>query len=412
MDSLDSGWSSGKIALKSGAITDLPLAKTGDNTFKIFVFDPDGGPIGLKQDRIVIARTAATVDAIPASHTIAIEVRDRVGSDTVLDILVREGEPLPKRGQRKYLAGDTIRAGSSESLKFSLWEGDIEYPVSGNRFIGLYKISGNDFTDGVIAAGAEIVCDYEVLDSGNIILEVTIPSIRGSFQTGWNFYSRKEGEIDYTKAAKLVRADAESVESQLADMAQRVADPLLQEARNKLARAEDLSPSETHPETTKQAMDDVQRAKELLAKARKANFRSFRRAELDSVKAEFEHLRQHAKPAEQDSFDALVRTAERDLPNPAPNFEAHLEHLQAKVSSVLLRQDWFIIDGFNWYAENPHLFSDRALHDKLEAEGKAAIARQDIDALRQVLQRMSGNRISTPKPDEFLARANIVRVSA
>ena len=35
-------------------------------------------------------------------------------------------------------------------------------------------------------------------------LEVTVPSIRGSFKSTRNFYSRQEGQIDFTKASRLI----------------------------------------------------------------------------------------------------------------------------------------------------------------------------------------------------------------
>jgi molecular chaperone DnaK len=409
VDSLDSGWSSGKIDLKDGASVDLPLGKAATNTFKVFVFDPNGGPISLKEDRIVISRTAATIDAIPASHSIAIEVRDKIGTATVLDYLVEEGEHLPKRGQKRYKAGDSIRSGSSDSLNFKLYEGDIPYPVSDNRFIGLFKVSGDDFASGVIPAGADVICDYEILDSGNIVLEVTVPSVGANKRSGHNFYSRKEAETDFTNAAKRVREDAESVQSQLNEVAQQVADPAILEARAKLARATSLSPTETSPETTKQAMDDVQRAKELLARSRKSNFRVFRRAELDSLKAEFDRLRQLAKPAELESFDLLARTAERDLPNPGPDFETHLGHMRSKIFTILARQDWFVVDGFNWHVQNPHLFMDAAVHARLVAEGNSAIECNDISTLRGVLDQMNLNRITAPKTGDFAAHTNLVR---
>ena len=42
IDSLDSGWSSGRLALKDGAAVELNLGKPGENTFKVFVFDSKG----------------------------------------------------------------------------------------------------------------------------------------------------------------------------------------------------------------------------------------------------------------------------------------------------------------------------------------------------------------------------------
>jgi hypothetical protein len=69
IDSLDTGWSSGRMALKEGATIELSLAKPGENTFKVFVFDSKGGPVALKESNIVIASDAVrsrTVDVLSA----------------------------------------------------------------------------------------------------------------------------------------------------------------------------------------------------------------------------------------------------------------------------------------------------------------------------------------------------------
>src|SRR3546814_4198688 len=58
-----------------------------------------GGPVSLREDKIVIARTAASIDAIPASHSVGVEARDKVGGRLSLDYLVREGDQLPKRSE-------------------------------------------------------------------------------------------------------------------------------------------------------------------------------------------------------------------------------------------------------------------------------------------------------------------------
>jgi len=48
IDSLDTGWSSGRAPLKNGATVEVPLSKPGENSFKIFVFDASGGPMTLE----------------------------------------------------------------------------------------------------------------------------------------------------------------------------------------------------------------------------------------------------------------------------------------------------------------------------------------------------------------------------
>ena len=42
-------------------------------------FDSLGGPIALEENTIVITRTAATIDAIPAPHSVALVALDKLG---------------------------------------------------------------------------------------------------------------------------------------------------------------------------------------------------------------------------------------------------------------------------------------------------------------------------------------------
>lgn len=409
VDSLDTGWSSGRVVLKDGVTVELNLAKPGENTFKVFVFDANGGPIALGQDKIVISRTAASIDAIPASHSICVEVLDKIGGKHVLDYLVREGEQLPKKGKSVYKAKESLKAGSTGSLKFKLWEGDIGDPID-NRFIGMFKINGSDFDDGVIEAGAELVCEYEVLDSGNIVMEISVPSVGASFHSGRNFYSRQEGQIDYSNASKLVEEQTEHTFQRLDEMADKVDDPRLDQAREKLNQAESLKANENDPETAKQAMDNVQEARRLLALTRKEHLKVIRQLELDKVINAFDTLvRQHARSTEENAFDNLAKTAQRSIGNNSGDFESHLAELRSKNFLILWRQDWFVIDQFKWLAEDAYLFQDAREHSQLVAQGTEMLKLNNIDELRKVVYLLNSVRIGSVSEDEMIAGANIVR---
>ncbi len=339
VDSLDTGWSSGRATLTDGAIVEVPLAKPGENFFKVFVFDAAGGPVKLTQDKIAISRTAAQIDAIPASQSIGVEAREKIGGRVILDYLVREGDQLPKKGKKTFKAEESLRASAAGSIKFKLWEGGIEDPVSDNRFIGMFELKGSDFSDGVIAKGAELVCEYEILDSGNIVLEVTVPSIGGSFHSGRNFYSRQEGQIDYTKAAKRIDEEADRVGGRIDEIASKVDDPRIDQARERLNRAAASKGNEGDPETAKQAMDDIQEAKKLIAQARKEHQKVIRQMELDKTVDFFDsRIREHARPAEAGAFDNLAKTAQRAIDNNSGDFESHLDELRGKNFMILWRQ--------------------------------------------------------------------------
>ena len=351
IDSLDTGWTSGRIELKDGASVEVLLAKPGENVFKVFVFDSAGGPIALPQDKLTITRTAAQIDAIPASHSVGLEAREKLAGRFILDYLVKEGEPLPKKGKKLFKADETLLAGSPTSIKFKLWEGAIEDRVNDNRFIGMFEVRGSDFSDGVVSKGAEIVVTYEVSDSGNIDLQVTVPSVSGEFQSGRNFYSRQEGQVDYSEATTLVVEEADRLTARVNDIADKVNDSRLDQAREKLERAVSSAKSNPNPESSMQAMDDIQAAKRLLAEARLDNLATTRRMDLDSCVAYFNaNIRKDARPAESTSFDNLANTAFRVIASKGGDFESHLSELRGKNWEILFRQDWFVIDRFKWLA--------------------------------------------------------------
>jgi molecular chaperone DnaK len=409
IDSLDTGWSSGRVALKDGAMIELPLAKPGDNHFKVFVFDAAGGPVRLNEDKLVISRTAAQIDAIPASHSIGVEARERIGGRIVLDYLVREGDQLPKSGKKIFKAEEALRAGATGSIKFKLWEGSIEDPVSDNRFVGMFEIKGSDFSSGVVAKGAELVCEYELVDSGNIVFEVTVPSIGNSFHSGRNFYSRQDGQIDFSAAGKRIEDETGRVRRRLQEISAQVDDERLRQASERLNRAESGAGDRPDPEAAMQAMDDIQEAKKLLAQARKDNLKVIRRLELDRAISFFEaHVRQFARPAEAGSFDNLIKTAQHAIDNNGSDFESHLDELRGRNFMILWRQDGFVVERFNWLSKDAFLFPDASEHQELCNAGRQALQANDIEKLRQIVAHLDSIRVGASNADDMLAASNIL----
>lgn len=410
IDSLDTGWSSGRLALKDGNAVEVPLGKPGENRFKVFVFDAAGGPISLTTDRLSITRTAATIDAIPASHSVGIEIRERIGGLPILDYLVREGDQLPKKGSKTFKAQEALKAGSTGSLRFKLWEGEIRDPVADNRFIGMFEIRGTDFQDAVIPAGADLICAYEVRDSGHIEIEVSVPAIGGSFPRHRNFYSHQEAQIDYAKAGQRILEEANSAKRRLSEISSKVGDTRLDEAKERLDRAARSKGGEGDPESAKEAMDNIQEAKCLMAITRKDHVKEVRQIELNGCVMVFDqHIRQYARPSEEQSFDNLVITARRAIESNSPEFEAHLNELRGKGFMILWRQDWFIIDRFKMRAQEEHLYLDAKEHQALVALGMQALKDDAIDKLREVVYRLDTARIGATDEEEMFADANILK---
>jgi molecular chaperone DnaK len=410
VDCLEAGWSSGRLPLKDGASVDVPLAKSGDNAFKVFLFDPSGGPIKINPNRIVITRAAATVDAIPASHSVGVETLERVGGRPTLDWLVRAGDPLPKRGKRVYKAAESLRAGAPGSLNFKLWEGEIEDPISDNRFIGSLKINGSDFEQGVIAAGSDLVFEYEVSDSGAVSFEVSVASIGGAFRSGHNFYSRQAGQMDFSSAATHVAEEGQRTRSRIEDISSKVEDPRLEQARQKVESAVSLPPEQRDPESTKQALDSVLEARRLLAQIRRNHLKTIRQLELDGARGFFEQtIRPLARPTEASTLENLLRTAQRSIERDEKDFESLLEDLRGRFWEVLWRQDWFVVDRFKLAVSSPYAFSDPARYRQLVATGNQLMQAGDIEKLRTVVRDLALIRVASAPEDQMFDATNILR---
>lgn len=410
VDSSDTGWTSGRLPLKHGATIDVTLTKTGDNTFKVFVFDSMGGPITLEQDKIVITRTAATVDAIPASHSVGVEVLEKLGGRPVLDYLVHSGDSLPKKGKKVFKAAESLKAGASGALNLNLWEGEIGDPITDNRPIGGLKISGSDFDDGVIPAGADLECEYEILDSGNIIIEVSVPCIGSTFHSGKNFYSRQEGQLDFTAAAVMVVEEGERTLKRIDDINEMVENPKLDQARKKIESAVSLDPEEADTEKSQEAMEKVHEARQILAQVRKEHLKEIRQIDLDAVACAFdEYVRQHARQSEASAFDNLSKTAQRSINRNDKDFEHHLDELKGKNFEILWRQDWFVVERFKWMVSSPHLFADKYSFEELVEIGTQHMRSDDIEKLRAVVAQLSMIQIGGGPDNEIFDVANIIR---
>ncbi len=410
IDNNDTGWTSGKMSLENGLSIQLPLAKYGENSFRVYVFDNMGKSISLPEDKIIISRTAASIDAIPASSSIGLEVKDKVGGKLVLDYLVKEGDKLTAKGERVYKAGKSLKAGSSNSIKFKLWECVITDPVTDNNFIRVFEIKGTDFDSGVIPTGAELIAEYEMHDSGLIVINVSVPSIGNSFNSGRNFYSRTSGQIDYSSASKLVETQSQEMIDRVEQIEQHVDDNRLYEAKEKLTKAQNNCANQNDPEATKQAMDDVQEAKKILAQTRKDHLKTIRQMELDNTVQVYEDLiSEYAKSVEQNKFDNLRRSAQRAIDNNSNDFESYLEEIRQLNFDVLWNQDWFIVDRFKQFAESPYLFSDQNEFQQLVNAGVAALKSDDISKLRQVLVLMYSIKIGSSAQDDIFASSNIIR---
>ena len=407
--SLDTGWSSGNAILKKNLMIDLPLSQNGENRFAVKVFDEFGHEKQIGTSEITITKTLATIGAIPASHSVGVEVVDKLGGVPVLEFLVNEGDALPKKGTITFKAGQTLKAGSNDTINIKLWEGNIQSPITDNRFIGVLKIAGTDIDSGVVPTGADIECEYEMSDSGTIVLEASIPCIGASF-SNHNFYSRQEGQLDLTDIDSIAE-QGRIVLDRIDSIAEKVDDPQLENARRKAEMAANIDSQESCDlEDVQKASNELLEAKKLINKTRQENLKAIRQMDLDSCVEFFDEVvRQYAKPAEEHSFDSLVRTAQRSIDRNDSDFDNILDNMKTKNTVILLRQDWFIVDWYQRATASSTNYLDQAKFNELKRLGNQALAEDDIDKLRMILFELLSIQIHSDSGDNMFDIVNIVK---
>ena len=156
-------------------------------------------------------------------------------------------------------------------------------------------------------------------------------------------------------------------------------------------------------------MDGVLDAKKILSEVRKGNLKEIRQLDLDKCVKNFEDVREHARQSEANTFDNLVRTAQRSIDSNSPDFENIISQLWQQFFVILSRQDWWIVHRFKYLSENDHLFMDKHVHSELVQTGQEALRADDIDKLRKVLHLLESLRIDTGSDEDFIATTNIIR---
>jgi len=356
VDAVDSTWYSGKYALKKDLIIDLTLSKSGENIFKIFLFNEYNESIPIKPNTITVTRTNPTIDSITASHSIGFAVLDKICGKLIMDWIIRKGDTLPKKGKVFIMTTNQLKAGDSGSIVFHLYEGELRYPEY-NQFIGVLKIKGSDIYESEIPAGSNINITYEMNEIGNINFEIVIPCI--SFVASHYFYSKQERQKDYTDddVIMTIIMDVKDIKEKVYELADQIDNPALKEIIENLDRVSELSEYESDPEKIKEVEEITLQAKRELYEIRKKHLPEMRQIELDRVVKRFNNLlRKVASDNERLIFDKLVANAKKVIEHNNSEFDNYLDDLY-KISWFIAQNKHLTMDTFHEYFRKPILYS-------------------------------------------------------
>ena len=392
--SLKDGWSSGRCKLVNKKIIEIPIEYKGENNFDVIIFNKYGEVVENK--KITILKTLATVDSIPASHSIGIEVKDGLYTNTTtLEYLVEEGQKLPVKGTIKLKAADSLKAGENKKLYFKLWEGSDKVVVENNKFIGCLSISGTDFDYGMINKFSDIICKYEITDAGSISLNVEISDINCVFGEGQNFYSRQDAEIGIEDINSIVKSGEELID-RINKVSTFVDSEELKDTKEKVIKT--LNIKENYNATE----EDVQKAQNAIIEAKRTvskeenskNVRNqIRQVYLEERREFYESIKTICESQEIQQIDNLFIAAQRSIDLDTEDFDNISDEIFGTCLGILYwRDDSFAIQQFRDYASvGPFVDNNQA--EMLIRQGINAINSDNINELRRINALLSNLKI-------------------
>lgn len=405
---VETGWTSGRMALASNSIISVDLPSLGENHFTVQCTDENGAAVKLDVSTIVITKTLINIGKIPCAHSVGVELEDPVNHKPILDYLIRKDDLLPKSGVVKYKTTKRINAGSSDSISFKLWEGEITDPIVYNRFIGEITISGNSFEYGMIPVGSEIVCEFTFSDSGNIETKITVPSV--GITEAKDSYDRLSGQIDFNNDFEKVLNEAQALLDKIDELTETQFDAKLDDTAEKIRAYVDRG-DELNAEELQALFELVQTSKGIVAAFMQENRATVWQQELDSLVHDFAVFEKDATPKTIESFNKLRDSAQRAIDTNSPTAEKFLRQLHDIVGEVVTNNDEFILALFSVMAQNPQDFKNPALYRQLIADGMQCVQKNDITGLRNVISRLLQIRIPQEgsKLDEMLKGSGLTK---
>ena len=407
---LDTGWSSGRISFGAKRMIALDLPNKGDNHFEIAIYDTYGNRLSKYDEEIVISRTAAMIDSIPATNSIGIAVLDKINGEESMQWLIRKGDSLPYKGKAVFKAAKALYAGEEDAINFNLYEGEIDSPVTDNRSIGTFTVKGTDFEYGIIPVGADLICEYEILDSGNIILEVDVPVIGNAFKSGHNFYSRQQGQIDFSEESEKIKEEAKSVLERL--------ERLYEFTNNEVLKTKIEGMQEILENADDYDIEQWQAANETILSMKKAIFdidRKFkgkiRAKKLEDAQELVDRLEEEGilPRIKIDEYNKTLRILTQLMQREGTDFETKMDEFRVKIFIDMFNyNDSSAVYFFNQLTEQQEDFNDQRLFMQLVQQGNRCIQTNDMNGLRRVVQQLCMN-LEQGSAGEYSFITNILR---
>lgn len=402
----EEGSSTGRIPIDGPLSINVKVRKSGENRFKINVFDAQGKIANDASREIVIVRVEASAASVPMTYNLAVKVQHGfVGYErNKLEVLVKKGTALPAQGKQRFRSGKTLVGGEDDFIAVEFFDmaDEIDSPEH-NLHIGNFRLSSRDELERGerVNRGDDFVIDWKMSDNGSLSFSVELPSL-GRVIDATNLYRAEDGGINYDgqRGAEVAATVLARVESDLDDLDTTLdggADPS-GSIRERIERQHAALSTSVDADTHRSVAEEARKLHQEVAllKMSPENEERVLDDEVAEAETSFDELRDIAQDVDTERHDKLLVTARRSIRE--KNYDAarrSLDEMQGIRMKVLAESPDFLIGMFRRLAEEPHLAVDEALHDQHVGAGIEAAKSSDVEKLRFVIGQMFANRVST-----------------
>lgn len=408
------GQDTGEILLKGDHDETVRLPIMGENRFIAHLTLADGS-IAAPEVQLYVTRVHASASAATAAATVSVKVvaGTAVSPYNSLEPLVMKGTALPASGVSYFKTTRELVGGTPSHFDvefFNHAEG-VDDPLL-NLFIGHIRVAAEvDLEEGQrLPARSDVVVYWRMDDNGLINCDIEVPDAGLRFDSR-NFYVPGAGHksFDGDDGQSLAGSSLDAADAALHSAGAALgpsAAPAIAALKRRVDRHRELLQNSADAEARRSVTEESRIILQELARLRGApeHRRVALLAEIADVEEDFADIAENASSATVERMNTLLRAAKDEVAR--GNWDRARQLVEEMRS--LLNRTWSE-DPLYWlaflvrFSDERYAALDKALHDKLVAEGHAAAEAEDHSSVRRIVIEMANNRMPSTSNDRDVA---------
>jgi molecular chaperone DnaK len=388
----DGSFDSGLKKLGSRVLEDLPLREGAYNLFTFKIIDAQGSAIPIDAGSIQIAQGRYSVAGQMLPEDISLVVDDLAANDTRLVQIFSKNVVLPSQTKRTQEIARTIVKGSSDELRIMVVEGPSNRHASTNKPMGMLLITGKQIARDLIK-GTEVDLKFSMSESRDLTVSAYL---NGTDQEFSQIFNPKVREVSTavlaTETLKLETKLQEEIDDAKNNGQRDVANGL----EKTLAGIQNLM-----GEVAELSVDDVTDKKFQLEDRKRELAREMYELtsgkRLEQARKEYQETKSETAELVLESGNDRERNQLKDVTNREATFinsnipekiQSEIQNLNRIKWGILFRTPDFLKGMFQHFNERRPAMNDQIQATQLVDSGKRAIAREDWEELRQIVNRL------------------------